>query len=91
MGKGRLVHACGSVLDGAGTIRESGLQHDDALNLQMVVTVSWAPAHSLQCLAMGAQWPGAVRAVVAKAVLRKISRRMCSRFKPLVLLLQPSC
>ena len=35
VGKGRLVHVCGSVLDGARTIREFGLQNDDVLNLQM--------------------------------------------------------
>ena len=34
-GKGRLVRAFGSVLDGARTIRESGLQNDDVLNLQI--------------------------------------------------------
>ena len=33
--KGRLVHSCGLVLDGARSIRECGLQNDDALNLQM--------------------------------------------------------
>ena len=29
VGKGRLVRACGSVLDGTSTIRESGLRNDE--------------------------------------------------------------
>ena len=58
VGKGRLVRACGSVLDGARTIRESGLQNDDNLNLQM------QPVKLLTTQNNGYLCPGAFAAIL---------------------------
>ena len=35
VGRGRLIHPCGSVLNAARTLRECGLRNDDVLNLQV--------------------------------------------------------
>ena len=76
VGKGRLLRACGSVLDGARTVRESGLQNDDALNLQMQPVKLLANRRDnvyMRGGAVAAIQLGAMLILVAIAVLCKIS------------------